>query len=56
MLGRLSNPLEKNTIGSQSYKNIKSNVKSKTTKIDKNMFSYICNLGGYKAYFVDPKS
>lgn len=36
--------------------NINSNVKSKTTKIDKNMFIYICNLGGEKAYFVDPKS
>lgn len=35
---------------------INSNVKSKTTKIDKNMSSDIYNLGGEKAYFVDPKS
>lgn len=35
---------------------INSNVKSKTTKTDKTTFSYIYDLGGEKAYFVDPKS
>lgn len=56
MLGQLSSPLEKSTIGSQSYMKINSNVTNKTTKVDKNTFSYIYNLEGEKACFVNPKS